>query len=156
MNKRFGRRGVTLLETVIAMLLLTIITGTAFTVCSSAATSVARTGKEFAVINFCEDVVEYYKAASDKSAFDLLLGNVCPYDFTYAATDDGATDESTHVFTLGAYGCKVTAMLTRGETPVTDGADNLDGVTLTVTAISLTNAGKTVHTTTYTKGGGNA
>lgn len=156
MNKRFGRRGVTLLETVIAMLLLTIITGTAFIVCSSAATSVARTGKEFAVINFCEDVVEYYKAASDKSAFDLLLGNVCPYDFTYAATDDGATDESTHVFTLGAYGCKVTAMLTRGETPVTDGADNLDGVTLTVTAISLTNAGKTVHTTTYTKGGGNA
>ena len=68
MNKRFGRRGVTLLETVIAMLLLTIITGTAFAVCSSAATSVARTGKEFAVINFCEDVVEYYKAASDKSA----------------------------------------------------------------------------------------
>lgn len=151
MNKRFGRRGVTLLETVIAMLLLTIITGTAFTVCSSAATSVARTGKEFAVINFCEDVVEYYKAASDKSAFDLLLGNVCPYDFTYAATD-----ESTLVFTLGAYGCKVTATLTRGETPVTDGADNLDGVTLTVTAISLTNAGKTVHTTSYTKGGGNA
>lgn len=156
MNKRFGRRGVTLLETVIAMLLLTIITGTAFTVCSSAATSVARTGKEFAVINFCEDVVEYYKAASDKSTFDLLLGNVCPYDFTYAATDDGTTDESTLVFTLGTYGCKVTATLTRGETPVTDGADNLDGVTLTVTAISLTNAGKTVHTTSYTKGGGNA
>ena len=156
MNKRFGRRGVTLLETVIAMLLLTIITGTAFTVCSSAATSVARTGKEFAVINFCGDVVEYYKAASDKSAFDLLLGNVCPYDFTYAATDDGTTDESTLVFTLGAYGCKVTATLTRGETPVTDGADKLDGVTLTVTAISLTNAGKTVHTTSYTKGGGNA
>lgn len=156
MNKRFGRRGVTLLETVIAMLLLTIITGTAFTVCSSAATSVARTGKEFAVINFCEDVVEYYKAASDKAAFDLLLGNVCPYDFTYAATDDGTTDESTLVFTLGAYGCKVTATLTRGEMPVTDGADNLDGVTLTVTAISLTNAGKTVHTTSYTKGGGNA
>lgn len=156
MNKRFGRRGVTLLETVIAMLLLTIITGTAFTVCSSAATSVTRTGKEFAVINFCEDVVEYYKAASDKSAFDLFLGNVCPYDFTYAATDDGTTDESTLVFTLGAYGCKVTATLTRGETPVTDGADNLDGVTLTVTAISLTNAGKTVHTTSYTKGGGNA
>lgn len=156
MNKRFGRRGVTLLETVIAMLLLTIITGTAFTVCSSEATSVARTGKEFAVINFCEDVVEYYKAASDKSAFDLLLGNVCPYDFTYAATDDGTTDESTLVFTLGVYGCKVTATLTRGETPVTDGTDNLDGVTLTVTAISLTNAGKTVHTTSYTKGGGNA
>ena len=156
MNKRFGRRGVTLLETVIAMLLLTIITGTAFTVCNSAATSVARTGKEFAVINFCEDVVEYYKAASDKSAFDLLLGNVCPYDFTYAATDDGTTDESTLVFTLGVYGCKVTATLTRGETPVTDGTDNLDGVTLTVTAISLTNAGKTVHTTSYTKGGGNA
>ena len=156
MNKRFGRRGVTLLETVIAMLLLTIITGTAFTVCSSAATSVARTDKEFAVINFCEDVVEYYKAASDKSAFDLLLGNVCPYDFIYAATDDGTTDESTLVFTLGAYGCKVTATLTRGEAPVTDGADNLDGVTLTVTAISLTNVGKTVHTTTYTKGGGNA
>lgn len=156
MNKRFGRRGVTLLETVIAMLLLTIITGTAFTVCSSAATSVARTGKEFAVINFCEDVVEYYKAASDKSTFDLLLGNVCPYDFTYAAADDGTTDESTLVFTLGAYGCKVTAILTRGETPVTDGADNLDSVTLTVTAISLTNAGKTVHTTSYTKGGGNA
>lgn len=156
MNKRFGRRGVTLLETVIAMLLLTIITGTAFTVCSSAATSVARTGKEFAVVNFCEDVVEYYKAASDKSAFDLLLGKVCPYDFSYAAKDDGTTDESTLVFTLGAYGCKVTATLTRGRAPVTDGADNLDGVTLTVTAISLTNAGKTVHTTSYTKGGGNA
>ena len=156
MKKRFGKRGVTLLETVIAMLLLTIITGTAFTVCSSAATSVARTGKEFAVVNFCQDVVEYYKAASDKSAFDLLLGNVCPYDFTYAATDDGATDESTLVFTLGAYGCKVTATLTRGETPVADSADNLDGVTLTVTAISLTNAGKTVHLTSYTKGGGNA
>lgn len=156
MNKRFARRGVTLLETVIAMLLLTIITGTAFTVCSSAATSVARMGKEFAVVNFCEDVVEYYKAASDKAAFDRLLGNVCPYYFTYAAADDGTTDESTLVFTLGAYGCKVTATLTRGRAPVTDGADNLDGVTLTVTAISLTNAGKTVHTTSYTKGGGNA
>lgn len=126
------KRGFTLLELTIVM----------------AVTAIMAAG----IVTFCVTV----KGISDSTKAETGVFNDVASIRAYAATDDGTTDESTLVFTLGAYGCKVTATLTRGETPVTDGEDNLDGVTLTVTAISLTNAGKTVHTTSYTKGGGNA
>lgn len=148
------RRGVTLLETVVAMLLLTIITGSAFTVCSSAATSVGTTVKDFDALVDCENIVTCFKTADDKADFETLLG-ACGYgEYSYEQNADGADEAntSTLVFVFGRHGCKVTAKLTKDGLPLSDGS--LLGATITITAVSLLET-KTMYTTSYTKGGGN-
>lgn len=147
------RRGVTLLETVVAMLLLTIITGSAFTVCSSAATSVGTTVKDFDALVDCENIVTCFKTTDDKAAFETLLG-ACSYGtYSYEQNADGTDDTSTLVFVFGRHGCKVTATLTNKDgLPLSDGS--LLGATITITAVSLLES-KTMYTTSYTKGGGN-
>ena len=67
------KRGVTLLETVIALFLLTIITGGAFALCSSSASAVSQSSTAFAAVQTCDDVVECYKATDNKAQFELLL-----------------------------------------------------------------------------------
>ena len=152
------KRGVTLLETVIALFLLTIITGGAFALCSSSASAVSQSSTEFAAVQACEDVVECYKAADTKAQFELLL-RACGYDFNYGTNtvsgEDGqqTTTENTNKLTLKTFadGYFVYVMLGDG---ATEAIDDLQGVTLTVEARSL--VGKTLYTTTYTKGGGHA
>ena len=152
------KRGVTLLETVIALFLLTIITGGAFALCSSSASAVSQSSTKFAAVQACDDVVECYKATDDKTQFELLL-RACGYDFNYGTNtvsgEDGqqTTTENLNKLTLKTFadGYFVYVMLGDG---ATEAIDDLQGVTLTVEAKSL--VGKTLYTTTYTKGGGNA
>ena len=152
------KRGVTLLETVIALFLLTIITGCAFALCSSSASAVSQSSTEFAAVQACEDVVECYKATDTKAQFELLL-RACGYDFNYGTNtvsgEDGqqTTTENLNKLTLKTFadGYFVYVMLGDG---ATEAIDDLQGVTLTVEARSL--VGKTLYTTTYTKGGGHA
>lgn len=152
------KRGVTLLETVIALFLLTIITGGAFALCSSSASAVSQSSTKFAAVQACDDVVECYKATDTKAQFELLL-RACGYDFNYGTNtvsgEDGqqTTTENLNKLTLKTFadGYFVYVMLGDG---ATEAIDDLQGVTLTVEARSL--VGKTLYTTTYTKGGGNA
>lgn len=149
------KRGVTLLETVIALFLLTVITGGAFALCSSSASAVSQSSTEFAAVQACEDVVECYKATDKKAQFELLL-RACGYDFNYGTNtvsgEDGqqTTTENLNKLTLKTFadGYFVYVMLGDG---ATEAIDDLQGVTLTVEARSL--VGKTLYTTTYTKGG---
>lgn len=149
------KRGVTLLETVIALFLLTIITGGAFALCSSSASAVSQSSTEFAAVQTCDDVVECYKATDNKTQFELLL-RACGYDFNYGANtvsgEDGqqTTTENLNKLTLKTFadGYFVYVMLGDG---ATEAINDLQGVTLTVEARSL--VGKTLYTTTYTKGG---
>ncbi len=149
------KRGVTLLETVIALFLLTVITGGAFALCSSSASAVSQSSTEFAAVQTCDDVVECYKATDNKTQFELLL-RACGYDFNYGANtvteEDGqqTTTENTNKLTLKTFadGYFVYVMLGDG---ATEAINDLQGVTLTVEAKSL--VGKTLYTTTYTKGG---
>ena len=151
------KRGVTLLETVIALFLLTIITGGAFALCSRSASAVSQSSTEFAAAQACEDVVECYKATDAKVQFELLL-RACGYDFNYGTNTVTGTDgqqtttENENKLTLKtiADGYIVYVTLGDGATDI----DNLKGVTLMVEARSL--VGKTLYNTTYTKGGGNA
>lgn len=152
------KRGVTLLETVIALFLLTVITGGAFALCSSSASAVSQSSTEFAAVQTCDDVVECYKATDNKTQFELLL-RACGYDFNYGTNtvseEDGqqTTTENTNKLTLKTFadGYFVYVMLGDG---ATEAIDDLQGVTLTVEAKSL--VGKTLYTATYTKGGGHA
>lgn len=152
------KRGVTLLETVIALFLLTVITGGAFALCSSSASAVSQSSTEFAAVQTCDDVVECYKATDNKTQFELLL-RACGYDFNYGANtvsgEDGqqTTTENTNKLTLKTFadGYFVYVMLGDG---ATEAINDLQGVTLTVEAKSL--VGKTLYTATYTKGGGHA
>lgn len=152
------KRGVTLLETVIALFLLTVITGGAFALCSSSASAVSQSSTKFAAVQACDDVVECYKATDNKMKFELLL-RACGYDFNYGTNtvsgEDGqqTTTENENKLTLKTFtdGYFVYVMLGDG---ATEAIDDLQGVTLTVEARSL--VGKTLYTTTYTKGGGNA
>ena len=152
------KRGVTLLETVIALFLLTVITGGAFALCSSSASAVSQSSTKFAAVQTCDDVVECYKATDNKTQFELLL-RACGYDFNYGANtvseEDGqqTTTENTNKLTLKTFadGYFVYVMLGDG---ATEAIGDLQGVTLTVEAKSL--VGKTLYTTTYTKGGGHA
>lgn len=152
------KRGVTLLETVIALFLLTVITGGAFALCSSSASAVSQSSTKFAAVQTCDDVVECYKATDNKTQFELLL-RACGYDFNYGANtvseEDGqqTTTENTNKLTLKTFadGYFVYVMLGDG---ATEAINDLQGVTLTVEAKSL--VGKTLYTTTYTKGGGHA
>lgn len=152
------KRGVTLLETVIALFLLTIITGGAFALCSSSASAVSQSSTKFAAVQACEDVVECYKATDAKTQFELLL-RACGYDFNYGTNavsgEDGqqTTTENLNKLTLKTFtdGYFVYVMLGDG---ATEAINDLQGVTLTVEARSL--VGKTLYTTTYTKGGGHA
>ena len=152
------KRGVTLLETVIALFLLTIITGGAFALCSSSASAVSQSSTKFAAVQACDDVVECYKATDKKAQFELLL-RACGYDFNYGTNtvsgEDGqqTTTENLNKLTLKTFadGYFVYVMLGDG---ATEAINDLQGVTLTVEARSL--VGKTLYTTTYTKGGGNA
>ena len=152
------KRGVTLLETVIALFLLTVITGGAFALCSSSASAVSQSSTEFAAVQTCDDVVECYKATDNKTQFELLL-RACGYDFNYGTNtvsgEDGqqTTTENTNKLTLKTFadGYFVCVMLGDG---ATEAINDLQGVTLTVEAKSL--VGKTLYTTTYTKGGGHA
>ena len=152
------KRGVTLLETVIALFLLTVITGGAFALCSSSASAVSQSSTKFAAVQACDDVVECYKATDDKTQFELLL-RACGYDFNYGTNtvsgEDGqqTTTENLNKLTLKTFadGYFVYVMLGDG---ATEAINDLQGVTLTVEARSL--VGKTLYTTTYTKGGGNA
>lgn len=149
------KRGVTLLETVIALFLLTIITGGAFALCSSSASAVSQSSTKFAAVQACDDVVECYKATDDKMQFELLL-RACGYDFNYGTNtvsgEDGqqTTTENLNKLTLKTFtdGYFVYVMLGDG---ATEAINDLQGVTLTVEARSL--VGKTLYTTTYTKGG---
>lgn len=149
------KRGVTLLETVIALFLLTVITGGAFALCSSSASAVSQSSTEFAAVQTCDDVVECYKATDNKTKFELLL-RACGYDFNYGANtvsgEDGQqiTTENLNKLTLKTFadGYFVYVMLGDG---ATEAIDDLQGVTLTVEAKSL--VGKTLYTATYTKGG---
>lgn len=149
------KRGVTLLETVIALFLLTVITGGAFALCSSSASAVSQSSTKFAAIQTCDDVVECYKATDNKTQFELLL-RACGYDFNYGTNtvteEDGqqTTTENTNKLTLKTFadGYFVYVMLGDG---ATEAINDLQGVTLTVEAKSL--VGKTLYTTTYTKGG---
>lgn len=152
------KRGVTLLETVIALFLLTVITGGAFALCSSSASAVSQSSTEFAAVQTCDDVVECYKATDKKTQFELLL-RACGYDFNYGANtvigEDGqqTTTENTNKLTLKTFadGYFVYVMLGDG---ATEAINDLQGVTLTVEAKSL--VGKTLYTATYTKGGAHA
>lgn len=152
------KRGVTLLETVIALFLLTVITGGAFALCSSSASAVSQSSTEFAAVQTCDDVVECYKATDKKAQFELLL-RACGYDFNYGTNtvteEDGqqTTTENTNKLTLKTFadGYFVYVMLGDG---ATEAINDLQGVTLTVEAKSL--VGKTLYTATYTKGGGHA
>lgn len=152
------KRGVTLLETVIALFLLTVITGGAFALCSSSASAVSQSSTEFAAVQTCDDVVECYKATDNKTQFELLL-RACGYDFNYGANtvseEDGqqTTTENLNKLTLKTFadGYFVYVMLGDG---ATEAINDLQGVTLTVEAKSL--VGKTLYTATYTKGGGHA
>lgn len=148
------KRGVTLLETVIALFLLTIITGGAFALCSSSASAVSQSSIKFAAVQACDDVVECYKATDNKTQFELLL-RACGYDFNYGTNTVTGTDgqqtttENLNKLTLKTFADGYFVYVTIG-----DGAtaiEDLQGVTLTVEARSL--VGKTLHTTTYTKGG---
>lgn len=149
------KRGVTLLETVIALFLLTVITGGAFALCSSSASAVSQSSAEFAAVQACEDVVECYKATDDKTQFELLL-RACGYDFNYGTNtvsgEDGqqTTTENLNKLTLKTFadGYFVYVMLGDG---ATEAIKDLQGVTLTVEARSL--VGKTLYTATYIKGG---
>lgn len=149
------KRGVTLLETVIALFLLTVITGGAFALCSSSASAVSQSSTKFAAVQTCDDVVECYKATDNKTQFELLL-RACGYDFSYGANtvseEDGqqTTTENTNKLTLKTFadGYFVYVMLGDG---ATEAINDLQGVTLTVEAKSL--VGKTLYTATYTKGG---
>lgn len=149
------KRGVTLLETVIALFLLTVITGGAFALCSSSASAVSQSSTKFAAVQTCDDVVECYKATDNKTQFELLL-RACGYDFNYGANtvseEDGqqTTTENTNKLTLKTFadGYFVYVMLGDG---ATEAINDLQGVTLTVEAKSL--VGKTLYTATYTKGG---
>ena len=152
------KRGVTLLETVIALFLLTVITGGAFALCSSSASAVSQSSTKFAAVQACDDVVECYKATDNKAQFELLL-RACGYDFNYRTNTVTGTDgqqtttENENKLTLKTFadGYFVYVMLGDG---ATEAIDDLQGVTLTVEARSL--VGKTLYTTTYTKGGGHA
>lgn len=149
------KRGVTLLETVIALFLLTVITGGAFALCSSSASAVSQSSTKFAAVQACDDVVECYKATDKKAQFELLL-RACGYDFNYGTNtvsgEDGqqTTTENLNKLTLKTFadGYFVYVMLGDG---ATEAIDDLQGVTLTVEAKSL--VGKTLYITTYTKGG---
>lgn len=149
------KRGVTLLETVIALFLLTVITGGAFALCSSSASAVSQSSTKFAAVQTCDDVVECYKATDNKTQFELFL-RACGYDFNYGANivsgEDGqqTTTENTNKLTLKTFadGYFVYVMLGDG---ATEAINDLQGVTLTVEAKSL--VGKTLYTATYTKGG---
>lgn len=149
------KRGVTLLETVIALFLLTVITGGAFALCSSSASAVSQSSTKFAAVQTCDDVVECYKATDNKTQFELLL-RACGYDFNYGTNtvsgEDGqqTTTENTNKLTLKTFadGYFVYVMLGDG---ATEAINDLQGVTLTVEAKSL--VGKTLYTATYTKGG---
>lgn len=152
------KRGVTLLETVIALFLLTVITGGAFALCSSSASAVSQSSTEFAAVQTCDDVVECYKATDKKTQFELLL-RACGYDFNYGANtvsgEDGqqTTTENTNKLTLKTFADGYFVYVTIGD-GATEAINDLQGVILTVEAKSL--VGKTLYTTTYTKGGGHA
>ena len=100
-------------------------------------------------------MVECYKATDDKMQFELLL-RACGYDFNYGTNtvteEDGqqTTTENLNKLTLKTFadGYFVYVMLGDG---ATEAINDLQGVTLTVEARSL--VGKTLYTTTYTKGG---
>ncbi len=61
------RRGVTLVETVIAMFLITVLTAGAFTLCSTAVVRVDRVEKQFRAQSACKDVIECYKVTESVS-----------------------------------------------------------------------------------------
>lgn len=153
------KRGVTLLETVIALFLLTIITGGAFALCSSSASAVSQSSAEFAAVQACEDVVECYKATDTKAQFELLL-RACGYDFNYGTNtvsgEDGqqTTTENLNKLTLKTFADGYFVYVTIGSGNATDNIAAFNRTTLTVEARSL--VGKTLYTTTYTKGGGHA
>ena len=153
------KRGVTLLETVIALFLLTIITGGAFALCSSSASAVSQSSTKFAAVQACDDVVECYKATDTKTQFELLL-RACGYDSNYGTNtvsgEDGqqTTTENLNKLTLKTFADGYFVYVTIGSGNATDNIAAFNGTTLTVEARSL--VGKTRYNTTYTKGGGNA
>lgn len=145
------KRGVTLLETVMAMLLLTIITGTAFVVCSRAANSVSQSALEFRAVNACEDVAECFKLADSYNDFKALL-IAGGYEFTYATDSSSGEQTQTNPNKLFFNKSAVNGYFMYAEL---SGADNWKTATVTVYATKIGSA-KRVYTTTYTKGGGHA
>ena len=159
MNKRY-KRGVTLLETVMAMLLLTIITGTAFVLCSRAANSVGESVVEFNAVNACEDVVRCFEVADSYDGFKALLV-ASGYEFYYT-TDNADSETSQSVpnpnkLTLQkvANGYFVYAQLADGDGSVDmNVAENWRTATLNVYSTKI-GSSKKVYNVSYVKGGGN-
>ena len=148
------KRGVTLLETVMAMLLLTIITGTAFVVCSRAANSVSQSALEFRAVNACEDVAECFKLADNYNDFKALL-IAGGYEFTYATDSSSGEQTQTNPNKLFFNKSAVNGYFMYAELSGSDGSDNWKTATVTIYATKIGSA-KRVYTTTYTKGGGHA
>ena len=146
------KRGVTLLETVMAMLLLTIITGTAFVVCSRAANSVSQSALEFRAVNACEDVAECFKLADSYNDFKALL-IAGGYEFTYATDSSSGEQTQTNPNKLFFNKSAVNGYFMYAELSGADVSDNWKTATVTVYATKIGSA-KRVYTTTYTKGGG--
>lgn len=158
MNRRY-KRGVTLLETVIAMLLLTVITGTAFILCSRAANSVGESVVEFNAVNACEDVVRCFEVADSYDSFKALLvasGYTFYYTTDTADTEAEAAQPNPNKLTLQkvANGYFVYAQLAEGDKSVDlTSADNWKIAQLNVYATKI-GSSKKVYNVSYTKGGG--
>ena len=148
------KRGVTLLETVMAMLLLTIITGTAFVVCSRAANSVSQSALEFRAVNACEDVAECFKLADSYNDLKALL-IAGGYEFTYATDSSSGEQTQTNPNKLFFNKSAVNGYFMYAELSGSDVSNNWKTATVTVYATKIGSA-KRVYTTTYTKGGGHA
>jgi len=108
------KRGVTLLETVVAMFLLTIITGAAFTLCSRMVVQTDRAETKFRAQSSCNDVIECFKVVSapkakiteseDKflSALQFVAKNASRKDVTSDDSENATVVGYQYIVTYGA------------------------------------------------------
>lgn len=106
------KRGVTLLETVVAMFLLTIITGAAFTLCSRMVVQTDRAETKFRAQSSCNDVIECFKVVSVKeaelaedkflSALQFVAKNASRKDVTSDGTENTEVVGYQYIVTYGA------------------------------------------------------
>lgn len=107
------KRGVTLLETVVAMFLLTIITGAAFTLCSRMVVQTDRAETKFRAQSSCNDVIECFKVVSVKetelenddeflSALQFVAKNASRKDVTSDDSENAGVVGYQYIVTYGA------------------------------------------------------
>lgn len=137
------RKGVTLLETVIAMFLITIITGGAFGVCSQAAVIIHNAVDKFDAQYACEDYIECFKAASTFSQFEDLLHNVAGQS-KHTSSDDSLL----HTYTIDYDNFAVTVQFSRTNTS----AQDLYRQQASVSVSAKSTDGKELYQNTYSKG----